>query len=655
MTTDDKTFVEVIPGPNVGPQLQIQSPANFIPSSSIQGHYKVATPVNVFASSWVKNECGDDGNSTCTHHDYTSSNQSPGNAGFFWRDLGYDLEVQNMQTYQYSTYPGGAFGDIYANKKADVMPQRPDAGYANGSDVISKMGMSQFDYLFDFVTPDLTATDENFMISKPGRMTMFVDGVLIHDGHVLNSLAGYRSNNVHTAEAMSGATNRRFDFQDHGDHANQAALGDVWVRDISGYSNDADAEEVAYAKTEYATLTANQLERFGCMPELVESEGIWDGTCTDSVANAAKYSDQPYADYPTGVPTDSTEGQWWYKEGVGWTKYGSPWAGNAPKPGDGSYTQSDNSNRVFGTGFAVKPSDGLRIGADSTTTSTFKSFQLHATDATSVTIGGGYTVMADGSVVAAGVTHAPIKALSADDSKRFIDVVYHAPGAYAPIGGDAEVTVFIDGIAVQKYLRLAPISAEATVSVLSGTSAWIRPLSSYEKPDGLHPDQFAGNGFSMSSITEDNGVYTAHMTIPIGYKVAYEIGDRNGSCNLPGFSGLEGRAVYSIDCDFSTFSLDNEVAYDTDAVSTTTSKTLQIDTTDIDLTKQQRLYGILLDADNKPVSTLIYKEFGNLIDDYDEFNAIPEMSTQSRAAEDAKFGPPVDYFDLPHHVKLPSL
>lgn len=133
--------------------------------------------------------------------------QDRGNSGVFLMGI---YEVQVLDSYQNDTYPDGQAGAIYGQDPPLVNVCRPPGAWQTYDIVFRRPRFK----------PDGT-------LESPARMTVFQNGVLIHDNY---ALLGPTSNRVR-APYRAHADRLPLSLQDHG---HRVRYRNVWVRELGG-------------------------------------------------------------------------------------------------------------------------------------------------------------------------------------------------------------------------------------------------------------------------------------------------------------------------------------------------------------------------------------------------------------------------------------
>ena len=139
----------------------------------------------------------------------TGSGQGRGNSGVFLQDL---YEVQVLDSYKSHTYADGQAGALYGQFPPLVNP-------------MTKPGTWQtYDIIFN------AAKFDGDKLVEPAYMTVFFNGVLVHNHTKLNGPTNHRVVTPYTPTPPEG----RLALQDHGP-SHPLLFRNIWLRKLKGY------------------------------------------------------------------------------------------------------------------------------------------------------------------------------------------------------------------------------------------------------------------------------------------------------------------------------------------------------------------------------------------------------------------------------------
>jgi hypothetical protein len=133
--------------------------------------------------------------------------QGRSNSGVFFNGL-YELQV--LDSYQNPTYPDGMVGSLYSQYPPLVNSIRPP-GQWNIYDIV-------------FMYP----LWEGEKLIRPAIFTVFLNGVLLHNGQALMGTTWHRSLGTYKKHDPMG----QISLQDHGD---PVRFRNIWLRKVAGY------------------------------------------------------------------------------------------------------------------------------------------------------------------------------------------------------------------------------------------------------------------------------------------------------------------------------------------------------------------------------------------------------------------------------------
>ena len=131
--------------------------------------------------------------------------QDRGNSGVFLMGL---YEVQILDSYRNRTYADGQAGAVYGQFPPRVNVSRPPGAW------------QEYDIIFH--RPRFDASGR---LRRPARMTVFHNGVLVHDGVELTGATAHRARAAYTAHA----DRLPLVLQDHG---HPVRYRNIWVREL---------------------------------------------------------------------------------------------------------------------------------------------------------------------------------------------------------------------------------------------------------------------------------------------------------------------------------------------------------------------------------------------------------------------------------------
>lgn len=135
--------------------------------------------------------------------------QGRGNSGVFLHGR---FEVQVLDSYNNKTYADGQAGGLYGQWPPLVNPVKPP-GEWNTYDIV-------------FEAPHFDADGK---LTKPGYVTLFFNGVCVHNRKELNGPTNHRATDPYTAYSGMGPIG----LQDHG---NPGHYRNIWIRPLGQYN-----------------------------------------------------------------------------------------------------------------------------------------------------------------------------------------------------------------------------------------------------------------------------------------------------------------------------------------------------------------------------------------------------------------------------------
>ena len=141
--------------------------------------------------------------------DIRGRGQGRGNSGVFFMGL---YEVQVLESFGSATYADGQAGSLYGQWPPLVNPIHPP-GEWNAYDIVFKAPKFDGDKLVE-----------------PAYLTVFVNGVLVHDHMKLNG----PTNHAVVLPYEKHGPEEHLEFQDHGPHQ-PPKYRNVWIRRLKGY------------------------------------------------------------------------------------------------------------------------------------------------------------------------------------------------------------------------------------------------------------------------------------------------------------------------------------------------------------------------------------------------------------------------------------
>lgn len=139
----------------------------------------------------------------------TGTSQNRGNSGVFF--LG-NYEVQVLDSYKSATYADGQAGALYGQYPPRVNPMRPPGEW------------QVYDIVFE------APRFEGDKLTSPAYLTVFFNGVMVHNRQVLHGPTTHRSVVTYTPGPSEG----RISLQDHGPKE-KLRFRNIWARRLKGY------------------------------------------------------------------------------------------------------------------------------------------------------------------------------------------------------------------------------------------------------------------------------------------------------------------------------------------------------------------------------------------------------------------------------------